>query len=102
MIEPTFVKGQQQESRQVLDPEIAHDVIAMMQTVTEPAGTAKDADILGYHVAGTTGIARLASGGGVSRTCPPFFACGLPAPTPHASKTVVGRKPAPTPRDYCG
>src|SRR3546814_1597967 len=28
MIEPTFVKGQQQESRQVLDPEIAHEVMA--------------------------------------------------------------------------
>src|SRR3546814_5194315 len=29
MIEPTFVKGQQQESRQVLDPEIAHEVMAI-------------------------------------------------------------------------
>src|SRR3546814_3714228 len=58
MIEPTFVKGQRQESRQVLDPEIAHEVMAMMQTVTEPGGTAKDAAILGYHVAGKTGTAR--------------------------------------------
>ena len=40
MITPTFVKGQSSPSKQVLDPTIAHEVIKMMQTVTEPGGTA--------------------------------------------------------------
>src|SRR3546814_5635623 len=34
MIEPTFVKGQQQESRQVTDPESQHYVMAMRKTGT--------------------------------------------------------------------
>src|SRR5690606_5686912 len=61
---PTFVKGQINESRQVVAPEIADQVVRMMQTVTEPGGTATQAAILGYHVAGKTGTARHASGVG--------------------------------------
>ena len=55
---PTFVKGERHEPKQVLDPPIAHEVMRMMQTVTEPGGTATQAAILGYHVAGKTGTAR--------------------------------------------
>src|SRR3546814_3660473 len=95
MIEPTFVKGQRQESRQVLDPEIAHEVMAMMQTVTEPGGTAKDAAILGYHVAGKTGTACIASGGGYSRRYAAFFAGVVPVDNPRFSLEVVGRNPDP-------
>ena len=51
----------------MLDPAIAREVMRMMQTVTEPGGTATQAAILGYHVAGKTGTARKASGGGYSR-----------------------------------
>src|SRR3546814_10935650 len=102
MIEPTFVKGQQQESRQVLDPEIAHEVMAMMQTVTEPGGTAKDAAILGYHVAGKTGTARIASGGGYSRRYAAFFAGVVPVDNPRFSMAVVVMNPDPSRRGYYG
>src|SRR3546814_17312620 len=88
MIEPTFVKGQRQESRQVLDPEIAHEVMAMMQTVTEPGGTAKDAAILGYHVAGKTATARIASGGGYARRYAALFACVVPVDNPRIPLAV--------------
>src|SRR3546814_8491452 len=100
MIEPTFVKSQQQESRQVLDPEIAHEVMAMMQTVTEPGGTAKDAAILGYHVAGKTGTARIASGGGYSRRYAAFFAGVVPVDNPRFSMAVVVMHPDPSRRGY--
>src|SRR3546814_16437210 len=95
MIEPTFVKGQQQESRKVLDPEIAHEVMAMMQPVTEPGGTAKDAAILGYHVAGKTGTARIARGGGYSRRHAAFFAAVVPVDNPRISMPGLVRNPDP-------
>src|SRR5690606_12020120 len=102
MVQPTFVKGQRQESRQVLDPEIAHEVMAMMQTVTEPGGTAKDAAILGYHVAGKTGTARIASGGGYSRRYAAFFAGVVPVENPRFSMAVVVMNPDPSRRGYYG
>src|SRR3546814_14576710 len=74
MIAPTFVKGQRNDAKQVLDPVIAHEVMKMMQTVTEPGGTATTAAILGYHVAGKTGTSRMASGGGYSRRYVSVFA----------------------------
>ncbi|MDB6164144.1 MAG: penicillin-binding protein 2, partial [Xanthomonadaceae bacterium] len=68
LITPSFVKGQPGRSTRVLDTALAHEVLKMMQTVTEPGGTAyPQGTILGYHVAGKTGTARKASGGGYSR-----------------------------------
>src|SRR5690606_11821697 len=68
LVTPTFIKGGHSgESREILAPDIAAQVMRMMQTVTEPGGTATRAAILGYHVAGKTGTARKSSGGGYSR-----------------------------------
>ncbi|PJK00476.1 cell division protein [Lysobacteraceae bacterium NML91-0213] len=89
MIAPTFVKGQHNEPRQVLDPGIAAEVMRMMQTVTEPGGTATRAAILGYHVAGKTGTARKASGGGYARRYIAFFAGLVPVDNPRFSMVVV-------------
>src|SRR5690606_39825477 len=66
-VQPTLVKGQQGASEQVMEAHVADTVLKMMQTVTEPGGTAIQAAIPGYHVAGKTGTARKASGGGYSR-----------------------------------
>ncbi|WP_407354097.1 peptidoglycan D,D-transpeptidase FtsI family protein [Luteimonas sp. R10] len=88
-IAPTFVKGQHNEPRQVLDPAIAQQIVSMMQTVTEPGGTATRAAILGYHVAGKTGTARKASGGGYARRYVAFFAGLVPAENPRFSMVVV-------------
>ena len=88
-IAPTFVKGQRNEPEQVLSPEIANDVVRMMQTVTEPGGTATQAAILGYHVAGKSGTARKASGGGYARRYVAFFAGLVPVDNPRFSMTVV-------------
>jgi hypothetical protein len=66
LIAPTFVKGQRNEAHQVMDPVVANEVLRMMETVTLPGGTATQARVLGYRVAGKTGTARKASAGGYS------------------------------------
>ena len=101
MLEPTFIKGQASTPVQVLDPGIAHEVMKMMQTVTETGGTATQAAILGYHVAGKTGTARKASGGGYSRDYVAFFAGVVPVDNPRFSMAVVISDPDPS-RGYYG
>ncbi|MBJ7576038.1 penicillin-binding protein 2 [Luteimonas sp. MC1828] len=86
---PTLVKGQGGEPAQVLAPEIADEVVRMMQTVTEPGGTGTRAAILGYHVAGKSGTARKASGGGYARRYVAFFAGLVPVDNPRFSMAVV-------------
>jgi cell division protein FtsI (penicillin-binding protein 3) len=93
MLTPTFVKGQASGAKQVLEPAIAHEVMKMMQTVTEPGGTATRAAILGYHVAGKTGTARVASGGGYSRNYVAFFAGVVPVDNPRFAMAVVINEP---------
>ena len=53
-ITPTFVKGERTGSKQVMDADVAREVVRMMETVTLPGGTATQAHILGYRVAGTS------------------------------------------------
>ena len=91
---PTFVQGQQGEGERILDERIADDVLAMMQTVTEPGGTATGAAILGYHVAGKTGTARKYSPvGGYSREYISLFAGVVPVEHPRFSMVVVINEP---------
>src|SRR5690606_10961977 len=77
-VTPTFVKGQRGEACRVLDPKVAEQEMKMMQTVTEPGGTATRAAILGYHVAGKTGTARRSRAGGYERRYIAFFAGLVP------------------------
>ena len=100
-IAPTFVKGEVGEAEQVLDPKIADEVVRMMQTVTEPGGTATQAAILGYHVAGKTGTARKSENGGYSRRYVAFFAGLVPVDNPRFSMAVVINDPDPS-RGYYG
>ena len=93
MHEPTFVKGQATPTKRILSAELAHEVVKMMQTVTEPGGTATRAAILGYHVAGKTGTARVASGGGYSRNYVSFFAGVVPVENPRFAMAVVINEP---------
>ncbi|QDQ74852.1 penicillin-binding protein 2 [Pseudoluteimonas lycopersici] len=88
-IEPTFVKGERNEPKQLLDPKIAGEVMKMMQTVTEPGGTATQAAILGYHVAGKTGTSRIAGPGGYTRKYTSFFAGVVPVDNPRFAMAVV-------------
>src|SRR5690606_749800 len=74
-------------------PEIADQVVRMMQTVTEPGGNATQAAILGYHVAGKTGTARQAAAGGYSRRYTTTFAGLVPASNPRFATVVVINDP---------
>jgi cell division protein FtsI (penicillin-binding protein 3) len=93
-IQPTFVKGERNEPEQILESQIAGEVMKMMQTVTEPGGTATQAAILGYHVAGKTGTARIASNGGYSRKYVAFFAGVVPVDNPRFAMAVVINEPS--------
>ncbi|MFT4196385.1 MAG: penicillin-binding protein 2 [Pseudoxanthomonas sp.] len=94
LIAPTFVKGQRNEPREALDPHIDAELKKMMQTVTEPGGTATAAAILGYHVAGKTGTARMAEGGGYSMSkYISVFAGFVPVDNPRFSMAVVINAP---------
>lgn len=46
------------QGEQILDPKIAEQLLLMMEAVTLPGGTARQANIPGYRVAGKTGTAH--------------------------------------------
>ena len=93
LIPPTFVKGQHNEARQVVDPQVAKEVVAMMETVVTLGG-AKQAAVLGYHVAGKTGTARKAGPGGYERGhYNALFAGVVPATNPRFATVIVINDP---------
>ncbi|WP_017908613.1 peptidoglycan D,D-transpeptidase FtsI family protein, partial [Xanthomonas sp. SHU 199] len=93
LVTPTFVKGQHEDSKQVLDPAISKEVVAMMETVVTQGG-AKGAAILGYHVAGKTGTARKAGPGGYERGhYNALFAGLVPASNPRFATVIVINDP---------
>lgn len=93
LIQPTFVKGQHNDSRQVVTPDVARQVIDMMETVVTQGG-AKGAAILGYHVAGKTGTARKAGPGGYERGhYNSLFAGLVPATRPRFATVIVINDP---------
>ena len=100
--QPSFVKDQHNPPRRVLDENIAHEVLRMMQTVTEPGGTATQAAILGYHVAGKTGTSRKASAGGYSRRYIGYFAGLVPVDHPRFAMVVAVNDPDPSRKGYYG
>ena len=103
LLSPTFVKGGQVESKQVIDPKVAAQVMQMMETVTKPGGTATQAAVLGYNVAGKTGTARMVSEtGGYSRKYNAFFAGVVPVDKPRFSMVVVVNNPDPSKGYYGG
>ncbi|TZF84238.1 peptidoglycan D,D-transpeptidase FtsI family protein, partial [Cognatilysobacter lacus] len=100
---PTFVKGEHGQRKQVLEPRVAHEVMKMMQTVTETGGTATQGAILGYHVAGKTGTARMFDGhGGYSRRYIAYFAGVVPVDNPRFATVVVINDPDAAKGGYYG
>lgn len=85
---------------QVIRPEVAEQVLAMLQTVCAPRGTGRRARVPGYTVAGKTGTAQIAIRGGYSRTdfCGSFVGF-IPAENPRLTILVTLEAP---PRRYHG
>lgn len=88
---PTFVKGSDNEAKQIIDPKIAGELVQMMVSVTQPGGTAAPyAWIPNYGVAGKTGTAHKASAGGYSKNnYSAAFAGIVPASSPRMAAVVV-------------
>ncbi len=93
LIAPTFVKGQHNEGKQIIDEKVAKEVVAMMETVVTQGG-AKGAAVLGYHVAGKTGTARKAGPGGYQAGhYNALFAGVVPATNPRFATVIVINDP---------
>ncbi|CTP83263.1 cell division protein ftsi [Xanthomonas translucens pv. poae] len=93
LVTPTFIKGQHEATQDVLSPAIAKEVVTMMETVVTQGG-AKGAAILGYHVAGKTGTARLNGPGGYIRGhYNALFAGLVPASNPRFATVIVINDP---------
>jgi cell division protein FtsI (penicillin-binding protein 3) len=94
LIQPTFVKGANNPSQQVIDPALARQLLDMLEAVTAPGGTATRANVLGYRVGGKTGTSRKASGGGyAARRYSSVFVGLVPASQPKFAMAVVINDP---------
>jgi cell division protein FtsI/penicillin-binding protein 2 len=65
---PHVIAGEPDEGEQVLSPENAQKVSRMLEGVLQAGGTASEAAIEGYTLAGKTGTAQKAENGGYSET----------------------------------
>jgi len=95
MHSPSFIKGADNPAKQIISPEVAHELIAMMETVTGPGSTAPSARIANYAVAGKTGTAHKASAGGYAKhNYTAAFAGIVPATNPRLVGVVVVDNPS--------
>ena len=90
---PTFVAGVRNPDSALLDPQIAHNVISMLETVVAPGGTAPKAQVPNYRVAGKTGTSRKAVPGGYQSRYISVFAGAVPASNPKLVGVVVINDP---------
>ncbi len=88
---PTFVKGFGGESKQIIAPQIAGQLVQMLVAVTQPGGTgAPYAWIANYAVAGKSGTAHKATAGGYAKNSySAAFAGIVPASNPRMAAVVV-------------
>ena len=65
---PHVIQGKRRPARRIVDARIAGQVSRMLEGVLGPGGTAQEAKIDGYVLAGKTGTAEKAENGGYSKT----------------------------------
>ena len=85
--------NQQDLSRQVIDENNAHMVLNMLETVTQPGGTATKAAVPGYRVAAKTGTSRKAIAGGYGDEYFAYTAGVAPVSNPRVAVVVVVNEP---------
>jgi cell division protein FtsI (penicillin-binding protein 3) len=66
--DPYLIAGQERGGRRVLSRGVADQVSRMLEGVLGPGGTAEEASVPGYRLAGKTGTAQKAEAGGYSKT----------------------------------
>ncbi|GGI83140.1 peptidoglycan D,D-transpeptidase FtsI family protein [Shewanella gelidii] len=81
------------EGVQVISPEVARQVMNMLEGVTQKQGTAAKAYIAGYPVAGKTGTSRKAVAGGYGEDYIASFAGVAPTHNPRLAIVVTVNEP---------
>ena len=93
---PSLIQGATNPARSVLDPVIARQVAAMLETVTGPEGTGKAAAVENYRVSGKTGTSRKASASGYASRYIASFAGFAPSSDPKLVCIVMINDPSGT------
>ncbi len=95
LVPATFIAGQREPGHAVLDPEIAHTLLGMLEAVTLAGGTATRAAVPNFRVAGKTGTSRKSSRGGYhQKRYISVFAGLVPASHPRFAGVVIINDPA--------
>ena len=94
LIRPSLVMGATNPPSSILDPTIARQVAAMLETVTGPEGTGKKARVENYRVSGKTGTSRKASASGYASRYIASFAGFAPSSDPRLVCVVVVNDPS--------
>ncbi len=81
-------------AKQVIAPETARAVRAMLELAVQPGGTAPRAQIMGYRVAGKTGTAHKQEHGGYSNKYVSSFVGFAPASSPRLIVAVMIDEPS--------
>lgn len=95
MVTPHVVAGSESPERRVISERTAEQVSEMLEGVLGPGGTAEEASIAGYQIAGKTGTAEKAVNGVYSSTR--FFASFIgfaPAEDPELLVSVMVDEPS--------
>ena len=91
---PSLIHGSANPAVSVMDPVIARQVAIMMETVTGPEGTGKQARVENYRVSGKTGTSRKASAAGYASRYIATFAGFAPSSNPRLVCIVVINDPS--------
>jgi cell division protein FtsI (penicillin-binding protein 3) len=90
---PSLIQGATNPAISVIDPQIARQVAAMLETVTGPEGTGKAARVENYRVSGKTGTSRKASASGYASRYIASFAGFVPSSEPRLVGVVAINDP---------
>jgi cell division protein FtsI (penicillin-binding protein 3) len=91
--QPSFIMGADNPVQSVMDPALADELAAMLETVTGPAGTATRAAIDGYRIAAKTGTSRKVGVSGYSDRYISSIAGFAPVSDPQLAAVVVIQDP---------
>ncbi|MEZ2417386.1 peptidoglycan D,D-transpeptidase FtsI family protein [Luteibacter sp. RCC_6_2] len=92
---PSFIKGADNPPNQIVTPEVAHNLVRMLETVMAPGGTGYGfASVANYSVAGKTGTSHKNSAGGYyANNYISLFVGMIPASAPRLVTVVVINDP---------
>jgi len=90
----TRVDGEPSNGRRIFSPETTHAVRAMLESVTQPGGTATKAQVAGYRVGGKTGTALKIENGRYTKRYIASFVGFAPVSNPRLVVAVMIDEPS--------